>query len=59
MRTILASNCIMLSATYEIQLKIDTVGFLCICSSDSSGSVLGDLPETVVDPHYPALWAIQ
>jgi len=29
------------------------------CSSDSSGSILGDLPETIVDPHYHALWAIQ
>jgi hypothetical protein len=30
-----------------------------ICSSDSSGSILGDLPEPVVDPHYPTLWAIR
>ena len=29
------------------------------CSSDSSGSILGDLPETVVDAHYHTLWAIQ
>ena len=29
------------------------------CSSDSSGSIVGDLPEPVVDPHYHTLWAIE
>ena len=29
-----------------------------ICGSDSSGFILGDLPETVVGPHYHTFWAI-
>ena len=36
-----------------------TLGRVRHCGSDSSGFILGDLAETVVDPHYHTFWAIQ